>query len=109
MGAAVGGIAQGAGSYYGAKELGKSTSGAYSDRMMQWDFDKFTECCEKNFEDRGQYFDDREPKLIEAFLKDYFADKTLKLVTIEQSCNHANGYPIWHFSWISTKERKIDV
>ena len=41
----------------------------YSDRLYQWDYEKYNKLCEKHFGDKGQYFSNRNPKNIENFLK----------------------------------------
>lgn len=70
----------------------------YSDRLMQWDFDKFNSCCQKVFGDRGQLFNQRQPKQIEQFLSLYF-DTPIKLIVIQEGCNVSNGYPYWIFHY----------
>ena len=41
----------------------------YSDRLMQWDYDKFTDCMKEVWGERaGQYFDNKEPEDIQNFL-----------------------------------------
>ena len=69
----------------------------YSDRLMQWDYDKFTKCMKMIWgENCGQYFNNKEPKDIEKFLNLYYA-KNIELTGIEQGCNVATGYPYWIF------------
>ena len=77
--------------------------GAYSDRMMQWDYDKFNRCCQEIFGNQGQYFNNREPAEIEKFLRKYFGKPNLVLVRILESCNQATGYPLWYFRWIEVE------
>ena len=69
----------------------------YSDRMHQWDWEKYDRCCEKVWNDRRQSFSGREPAEIERFLQLYFEDPTLTLTGIEAGCNYSNGYPFWVF------------
>jgi hypothetical protein len=68
----------------------------YSDRLMQWDYDKFNKCCMKVWNNEGQYFDNRKPNDIENFLSKYY-DKEIKLTAIMEGCNVSNGYPYWIF------------
>ena len=81
-----------------SKEFDKNKiySAEYSDRMLEWDMEKFTKCTEEVFGNHGQFFDNRNPKDIEKFLIKYFGHD-LKLVAIEKCCNFATGYPIWIF------------
>lgn len=68
----------------------------YSDRLYQWDYDKFNRCCKEVFKNQGQYFSERDPKEIEKFLSLYF-EKEVKLMAITQGCNASTGYPYWVF------------
>ena len=70
----------------------------YSDRMMEWDLQKFSACCQRVFGDQRQYFDGRKPEDIEKFLIEYFGHD-LKLMAIEKGCNVATGYPLWIFHY----------
>lgn len=72
-----------------------SSGSIYTDRLLQWDYDKHDELCEKHFGNRGQYWNDRDPKLIEAFMQDWVGNPNLKLVYITEFCNVSNGYPCW--------------
>ena len=74
----------------------KIYSAEYSDRMLEWDRDKFAKCTEEIFGNQKQCFDDRNPKDIEKFLIKYFGHN-LNLVAIEKCCNLSTGYPIWIF------------
>lgn len=88
---------------YKSNDWSETDSGAYSDRMMQWDLDKFTRCAKKAFGiNCGQYFNDKKPEDVETFLSLYFETK-LKLTGIEQACNMWTGYPYWIFYY---KEEK---
>lgn len=68
----------------------------YSDRLYQWNFEKFNRCCYKVWKNMGQWFDERSPKSIEKFLSLYL-EKPICLTGIEQGCNVSNGYPYWIF------------
>ena len=69
----------------------------YSDRLRQWDWEKYNQCCEKVWNNHGQYFSARKPEEIQRFLQLYFDDPTLILTGIEEGCNCSNGYPFWVF------------
>lgn len=70
----------------------------WSDRIYQQDSTKFNHLCLKHFGDKGQYFSDRDPKLIQSFLSEYFDKPELKLIFIMQYCNRSSGYPLWRFA-----------
>lgn len=69
----------------------------YSDRLMQWNWDKFYELSEKHFGNRDQIFYDRPIDKIESFLQDYHNNPKLKLVMVSEGANVSNGYPYWIF------------
>ncbi len=77
----------------------QATGGAYSDRMIQWDYEKFERLNKEHFGNRSQYWSDRSPNQIEAFLRDYFDKPNLQLVLVIESCNQASGYPVWYFGY----------
>jgi hypothetical protein len=70
---------------------------SYSDRLLQWDYDKHNKLCMKHFGNEGQMWDGREPCKVEAFLKDYHGEPGLGLVGIMKGCNVSNGFPYWLF------------
>lgn len=69
----------------------------YSDHLYRWDSNKYNELCMKHFGNHGQYWDNRDPELIEAFLRDYLGNPSLELSKIEEHCNASNGFPCWLF------------
>ena len=75
----------------------KPYSGVYSDRLFQWNHDKYNDCCQKVFKNKGQDFSKRESYEIEEFLRLYLNEKDLKLIAVLQGCNIATGYPYWVF------------
>ena len=87
-----------------SKKFNKSKiySAEYSDRMLEWDIEKFSRCLQEVFGNQGQSFDNRDPKDVEKFLIKYFGHK-LKLVAIEKCCNLSTGYPIWIFHFKDLK------
>ena len=74
-----------------------ANSTVYSDRLYQWDYEKYNELCWKYFGNHGQYWSGRDTKLIEAFLRDYIDDQTIVLCRIEETVNQSSGYPLWRF------------
>ncbi len=74
----------------------------YSDRLLQWDYEKHNELCEKHFGNKGQYWDARHPEKIEAFLRDWVDDQNLKLIFVMEYCNVSSGYPCWRFDYHKT-------
>lgn len=77
----------------------KADGSCYSDRLLHWDFDRHNELCLKHFGNKGQYWNERDPKLIEAFLRDWNDNQSLCLLEIIQGCNQSSGYPVWAFLW----------
>jgi hypothetical protein len=71
-------------------------SSEYSDRLLQWDWDKFNSCSREVWGNEAQYFNNRQPEDIERFLGLYF-DKNVKLTALMEGCNVSNGYPYWIF------------
>jgi hypothetical protein len=82
------------------------THTVYSDRLVQWDYDKHGDLCLKHFGNKGQYWDSREPSKIEAFLRDYLDEENLVLIKITQHCNQSNGYPCWQFDYATREDIK---
>lgn len=75
------------------------TDTVYSDRLLQWDYEKHNSLCKKYFGNEGQYWSGRDPKTIEKFLQDYLEKPNLVLCKIEQLENQSNGYPYWRFDY----------
>lgn len=85
-------------------ELGcdkKANGSVYTDRLYQWDYKKYNKLCEKHFGNKGQYFDQRKPEKIEAFLRDYTDNQELILIEIIEYCNQATGFPVWRLDYFS--------
>ncbi len=78
---------------------GEANGTIYSDRLLQWDFDKHDELCMKHFGNKHQYWDTRNPKKIEAFIRDWVDDQTVKLTLVMEYCNASSGYPVWRFDY----------
>ncbi|MCW8829982.1 MAG: hypothetical protein OQK32_00495 [Gammaproteobacteria bacterium] len=79
-----------------AVEEHKPKDTIYSDRLYEWDSDKYNTLCEKHFGDRGQWWNTREAEKIEAFLSDYLG-RPVTLINIEKQENKATGFPVWRF------------
>lgn len=75
------------------------TDSVYTDRLYQWDYKKHNTLCQKHFKNEGQYWDRRNPELIQAFLRDYLDNPNLVLTKIIEYCNVSNGYPVWRFDF----------
>jgi hypothetical protein len=76
----------------------------YSDRLYQWDYKKYNLLCLKHFGNKGQYWDDRDSKKIEAFLRDYTECPSLRLILVMEYCNQSTGYPCWRFDYTFDEE-----
>ncbi len=77
----------------------KGNHTVYSDRLYMWDSEKHDSLCTKHFGNTGQYWSDRQPKLIEAFLRDYLDKPSLVLTRVEEHCNVSSGYPVWRLDY----------
>jgi hypothetical protein len=71
----------------------------YTDRLLQWDYDKHNALCTKHFGNEGQWWDQREPADIEAFLRDWCNDADLILVKVVEYCNVSTGFPTWQLNY----------
>lgn len=81
----------------GANNEAEST--IYSDRLLEFDRQKHNDLCRKHFGDEKQYWDDRSPLKIEAFLRDWTDNQKLRLILIMEYCNQSSGYPCWRFDY----------
>jgi hypothetical protein len=92
--------------YYNENAEQMATNFPYTDRLKQWDWDKYQRLCLKHFGNKSDHWHDRPADKIEAFLCDY-TDKKVVLIANIQYCNVANGYPVWclHFYTIPEKEK----
>jgi len=76
----------------------KDNSAVYSDRLWQWDSQKYDKCCQEVFKNTGQMFSGRNPEGIQRFLSIYF-DKEIRLTAILRGCNQWSGFPYWVFCY----------
>lgn len=70
----------------------KGHEATYSDRLSQWDRDKFA-AATKSVNVRFENFSRQDA---EAFLSAYF-DQPVQVSALAQCCNVSSGYPIWIF------------
>ena len=73
------------------------TKSFYSDRILQWDFDKTRKLMKKHFGEAGDSYRSRDPKKIQSFLRERFNEPDLKLLAVMEGCNVSNGYPVYWF------------
>jgi hypothetical protein len=72
----------------------KGKSNVWSDRLSQWDTEKYNKCMKKVFDNESSLsLLPVEPNKIEKFLSLYF-EKKIKLIGIAEECK-SNGYPVW--------------
>jgi len=81
------------------KETTKTVSITYSDRLYQWDFEKYNKLCKKHFGDIAQMWDNRTPEATETFLSEYL-DEKITLTKIIKTIRPDNGYPVWTFEYV---------
>ncbi len=72
-------------------------SAVYSDRLSQWDRDKYEAACKHAFKTGGQ-FSTKSLDEISDFLSYYF-DKKVECTCMMEGCNVATGYPYWIFCY----------
>ena len=77
----------------------------YSDRLRQWDSDKFKKYSLSVFGNEADYFNERSPRKISEFLSLYF-DRKVVVIKITEWCNVATGYPVWSFEFVYTEPEK---
>jgi hypothetical protein len=84
--------------FFNTEAEGVATGTIYSDRLLQWDYDKHNRLCRKHFGNEGQLWADRDPKKIEAFLCDW-TGKEIVLIANIQYVNISSGFPLWRFDY----------
>lgn len=68
----------------------------YSDRLRQWDSEKYSKCCKEVWPNGGGSFSSKSSSDIQKFLSLYFGQQ-IKLTGVEEECNVSNGFPYWIF------------
>jgi len=78
----------------------QTTSTVYSDRLYEWDSDRFDKLSMKHFGNVAQlWWNSREPSKIQAFLRDYQDNQHILLTLIMDYCNRTTGCPTWRFDY----------
>lgn len=67
-----------------------------SDRLFEWDSEKYNKLSKEVFGNAGQNFGNRYPEEIQQFLQLYLGRRVL-ITGIMECCNAGNGYPYWTF------------
>ena len=77
----------------------------YSDRLYEWDREKYNDACRQIWNNQGQmfYVGERSPEETERFLQIYTRDPELKLLSIFRYTNQSNGYDVWRLDVRSPK------
>lgn len=77
----------------------KSTDSAYSDRMSQWNYEKFR----ASMKDQGEmHFSWHSKDAVQKFLRAYYSENTtevLHVTRVVEMCNASSGYPVWFIEW----------
>lgn len=73
----------------------------YSDRLYQWNSEKYDKCCKKVWNNTGQLFEERSkhPENIQTFLSLYF-EKDCDLVAVLTTTNVSTGFPLSCFFYV---------
>jgi hypothetical protein len=79
----------------------ESKHSEHSDRLFQFNPEKYNKCRMNVFGDTSQYFDFVPSEKIEQFLCEYLEQKII-LVHITKFINASSGFPYWRFDY--TKE-----
>lgn len=82
----------------------ESKESVYSDRLWQWDHEKYNRCCREVWGNEGQSFYGRSPEDIEKFLRLYLERNDVILCRILQDENHSDGFPYWRFDYTFESE-----
>lgn len=74
----------------------KTDKCVYSDRLFQWNGEKFNKCRQAVKNNHSQMFYSDTPDEIQQFLNLYF-EKPILLTGIKQGYNASSGFPYWEF------------
>lgn len=85
-------------------ENSKANSSVYTDRLLQWDYDKTRHLMIKHFKDTGidvggDYWNARSAESIEGFLREWTENPNLRVILVMEYCNVSNGYPTWRIDY----------
>lgn len=83
---------------------GKPNATDYTDRLFQFDHEKYTRLREKHMPNTR--WDNSPVASIEAFLRDYHGRPALKLCKVIEYCNQSNGYPVWRLDYFYEENAK---
>lgn len=83
-------------------ELSQHT--VWSDRLLQWDYDKTRKLIFKHFKATGidvggDYYSSRTAEQIQGFLRDWYKNDKLEVTLVMDYCNQSNGYPLWRIDY----------
>jgi len=78
----------------------------FSDRLFQWNSDKYDRCYMKVWGNKSQYFDLDDNKRIERFLNLYFDTNDIKVDYVLKHENMVNRCPYWEFKYHHENELK---
>lgn len=77
----------------------KAISCKDSDRLWSENSTLHDELCLRHFGDVSQWWNNRKPEQIQAFLRDFLQKPELVLVQVQKMYNINSGFPIWHFQY----------
>ena len=80
----------------------KVCDGAYSDRMRQWDSEKFERCWKEHC-GTGQYWSEYSQEQITNFVRAYYDNQEIQICYLQQCCNQATGFPLWYVAFYKPK------
>lgn len=99
---------------WGEPRPSKACNGTdYTDRLDQWDHTKYAQLAAKHYQSgTASYerpFDSHHCKgdLIEAFLRDWYADPKLKLLRVIEYCHPYSGFQTWRLDYQSAKAKAL--
>lgn len=85
----------------GPADIGQS--GAYTDRMMQQNYERFRALQKEHLGPRaGDYWNDFTIDQIEAFMCAWL-DRSVNVVRVIEYCNQATGFPLWYITYDEVK------
>ena len=83
------------------------TSSVYTDRLWQWDEEKYDKASQAVWREKGKghYFYDRSPEQISEFLSLYF-DRKVRVFNIKEGVNASSGFQLWSFQFAYLEAEK---